>query len=956
MMKKFTIIKVVFLALVMLLVNNLSAQEQANIWYFGENAGVSFSTGDPVALLDGVLNTWEGCSSICTSTGALRFYTDGIEVYQRNHVRMPNGYGLLGDPSSSQSGVIIPKPGSTQLFYIFTIDDVDVNGGTNGLNYTLVDMTVNNFMGDVITTEKNIRLVSPLCEKVTAVGHSNGVDIWVITQKWGTNDFYVFKITTAGVNTEPIISSVGQVIGGDGVDIDVAKGYMKVSPDGKKIAKGNAGLRNLEIFDFNNTTGVVSNVIMDPALGGEPYGIEFSPNGNYLYVQTWKNNPGRALYQYDLKAGSPADIIASRYLVAGGLNGALQLAPDNRIYIANAQTGYLSRINEPNKPGAQCNFQASAVYLEGRNSMWGLPPFIQSFFSFNAGFFNDPPCYGTPTQFFENSSSEPDSVFWDFGNPASGADNYSTEFDPVHLYTGSGFYPVKLTVWISGQSDLASKTLNVTIPPDPNLGPDSFLCEGDDYILDAGPGYDSYFWSTLQTTQSITVQSAGTYWVRVQNGGCMGSDTIYLNAYEKPNVNLGPDQEQCEGTLIELDAGSGFEHYLWSTGDTTQTLVVQTTDDYWVEVTNSLGCPNRDTVLVSFFPKPIANAGPNQTIDQGFTTVLEGSATSGTGNYSFHWEPANMLEQNNIPNPTTKPIITPTIFTLTVTDDLNCISSSDQVLINLTGSSLAAFPFAEPSLFCAGEATYVTSNVTGGGGEYTYSWTSNPPGFTSDQESFTDYPIVNTTYNLEVKDQYNNTFPASVNVEVIQTPPVNLIPDGFVPIAPDTIAVCVRDSVWLDAGLDSDPPTTTYYWTKANTLGRYYLATTNGNWFDIQTHDVQVNYGGETECESFGRVTIFFDFNQCGIGIDETPVNDKAIGLFPNPNNGKFTLVMNEEINDLQVKVFDMKGSLLFEDFLAGKFVNGYTKEFDLKLKDKGIFIVHLGTSDFHLVKKMIVN
>jgi PKD repeat protein len=933
----------------------LNAQEQANYWYFGQNAGIEFSTGDPLPLLDGALNTWEGCSSISTTSGSLRFYTDGITVYDRDHNIMPNGNGLLGDPSSTQSGIVVPHPGDDQLYYIFSIDDVDPSGGEDGLNYSLVNMSLNGFKGDVVANEKNVTLTAPLCEKVTAVGHSNGVDIWVITQIWGTNDFYVYKVTSSGLNVVPIISSVGQVIGGSGADIDVAKGYMKVSPDGATIAKANAGLKSVEIFDFDNTSGVVSNAMIDASLGGEPYGVEFSPDGHFLYINTWKSIPGQILYQYDLHAGGQQEIIDSRIQVASGCNGALQLAPDNRIYVAMAQSQYLSRINKPNEPGSDIDFNYNAVYLDGRNCMWGLPPFIQSFFSFNAGFYNDPPCFGTPTQFYENSSQTPDSVFWDFGNSASGDDNYSTELDPTHDFTSPGLYYVKLTVWIQGEEDIASKLLTVSEPPDVDLGEDTFFCEGDTHILDAGEGYDSYTWSTGETTQTIGVTVAGTYWVEVYDAvGCNNADTLILNAYEKPTIDLGSDMEFCEGTLHEIDAGSGYASYLWSTGDTTQTLVINTTGDYWVEVKNNLGCPNRDTVNITFNAKPVAEAGPTQTIDQGQTTTLDGSASSGTGPYSYLWEPANLLVQNDIPNPQTLEIIQPTIFTLVVSDSKDCVSNSDQVLINLTGSTLSAFPFASPSELCEGEETTITANASGGGGAYTYEWTSEPPGFTSSEASFTDTPPYSRRYNLIVRDQFDNSYSSFVEVNVISLAPIDLVPDNINPIGPDTIAVCVKDSVYLDAGSDDDPPTTTYFWTKSNTLGRYYRASTNGNWIDIQTHEVLVNYGGETGCESKGVITIFFDFNECFIGVDESTVDDNAISLYPNPNTGNFSLTMNREVKNLNVKIFDVNGALLYEDRLSGRYNTGFTRDFSLTLDEQGIFIVHLSTDDFHLVKKMI--
>ncbi len=94
------------------------AQSPVSIWYFGKNAGVDFSSGQPVSITDGQLNTEEGCVTICDNWGMLRFYTDGITVWNNSHKVMPNGTGLLGSPSSTSSGVVIQHPTEKNLYYL----------------------------------------------------------------------------------------------------------------------------------------------------------------------------------------------------------------------------------------------------------------------------------------------------------------------------------------------------------------------------------------------------------------------------------------------------------------------------------------------------------------------------------------------------------------------------------------------------------------------------------------------------------------------------------------------------------------------------------------------------------------------------------------------------------------------------------------------------------------------
>src|SRR6185369_16770394 len=138
------------------------AQAQANIWYFGHYLGLGFNSGTAVPLNDGLTNTIEGVATISNSNGNLLFYTDGITVWNRLHQVMPNGTGLFGDPSSTQSAVIVPKIGDTTRYFVFTVDQI---GGPHGLRYSVVNMTLDNGKGDIET--KNVPLVTNVTEKVT---------------------------------------------------------------------------------------------------------------------------------------------------------------------------------------------------------------------------------------------------------------------------------------------------------------------------------------------------------------------------------------------------------------------------------------------------------------------------------------------------------------------------------------------------------------------------------------------------------------------------------------------------------------------------------------------------------------------------------------------------------------------------------------------------------------------
>lgn len=353
------------------------AQKEANFWYFGRNAGVDFSSGKPVAVTNGALNTDEGCAVISDKDGKLLFYTDGISVWNANHQLMPNGQGLKGNPSSTSSGVAVPKPESPGIYYLFSIAAI---AGEDGLRYSIVDMGRNGGLGDVTDTAKNVPLNTPVTEKLTAVSHRNGKDIWVIAHGWNTDEFIAYLVTEKGLDKTPVISKTGLVHKGGTLN---TQGYMKSNPDGSNIALALEESYEVELFDFDNATGKLSNPItVNFAEGSFPYGIEFSADGSILYVSA--AGPGE-IYQFNLQAGSNEAIQKSMLKIGQTPNkawvGALQLANDGKIYFPIYNTEYLGVIHNPNAFGEDCRYENNYVKLGGKLATLGLPTFTQSFFN-----------------------------------------------------------------------------------------------------------------------------------------------------------------------------------------------------------------------------------------------------------------------------------------------------------------------------------------------------------------------------------------------------------------------------------------------------------------------------------------------------------------------------------------------------------------------------------------------
>ena len=220
------------------------------------------------------------------------------------------------------------------------------------------------------------------------------------------------------------------------------------------------------LYDFNNSTGIVSNertIINDTY----PYGVEFSPNSKVLYLtaSTFDTSDvfiNSNLFQYNLES---SDIVGSRQSISNSDNvaGALQLAIDGKIYRAGYKvfsTGFnLSVISNPNNLGNSSNYSHNSVPLGDGHAQLGLPPFVQSIFKFTFDYENT--CLSDATHFYITSEDPYDTVLWDFGDGQT-----STLEEPYHTYSQSGTFTVKLWFTINGiTQDPLIKQIKISEPP-----------------------------------------------------------------------------------------------------------------------------------------------------------------------------------------------------------------------------------------------------------------------------------------------------------------------------------------------------------------------------------------------------------------------------------------------------------------------------------------------------------
>ncbi|MCX7954046.1 MAG: FG-GAP-like repeat-containing protein [Bacteroidales bacterium] len=297
--------------------------------------------------------------------------------------------------------------------------------------------------------------------------------------------------------------------------------------------------------------------------------------------------------------------------------------------------------------------------------------------------------------------------------------------------------------------------------------------------------------------------------------GCNANDLlayVFLNngGISGQPASANNNSPVCAGQNVQLFASPSGASYQWSGpnnySSSQQNPIITNINSaqagtYTVNVVGS-NCYNKATTTVTLYQTPIVNAGNDQSISYNSSTQLNGSVSGGSGNYTIQWSPSNLLNNANILNPTTVNLTQSQSFILSVTDNSSGCSSSDTVLITITGTALSASIQAANNYVCQGNSIQLTALGTGGTGNYTYQWSSVPSGFSSNSQQVTVSPTANTTYTVSINDGVT-TATASITITVKPLPNVSIT------INPP---YCAYDNIQLFANSNAQ----TYSWTGSN--------------------------------------------------------------------------------------------------------------------------------------------
>jgi|GEM_PF-3222838 len=651
-----------------------AAQKQANIWYF-QNYGLDFNQ-DPPALLTEVAFHQNRAMGIASNVnGELLFYTDNFTVFDRAHNKMANGKNLL-DPNLSgstlQNSLVVPKPGSETIFYVFMVDPWNGTSPQAGLYYFIVDMELNNGMGDVSVRPQ--MLVSSTSNKLGAVLHANRNDVWVTTHIANTNTYKTFLVTADGIST-PITASLGS-------NISSFTAQLKFSPDGTKVASSDDA--NINLFDFDAATGELSNahlLVLPQHLW--PDAVSFSPDGSRLYAAK------QSVVQYDVSSGDISEIKASEKILLGYVNNLFynfQLAPDGKIYITKGggggTSGYLGAITNPNESGSKANAVEKYFYLQGFDSFvnW-TPVFIESYF-LKPDIIVENTCFKDETKLSLSNTRYVQGVKWTLGEGV-----IKTTIDVQHVFSTAKTWDIQAEVDYGTHKVTVKKSVLINVLPEFDLGADRTVCDG--IVLTANvSGKASFLWNTGDTTRTLSPHASGLYAIgaEYQSTGCKFHDEVNLVINETPFVNLGPDTVVCNKPPYVLKSRTQLAdvEYKWNDPAVTgPELTVQNGGFYFLEAKSMAnGCVHRDSVFIALKFGPEPDLGPDRTInlDESFDLDM---TKYGPG--TFLWEDMSTSSWRHVDG--SELAIGPNTLSLSIVRENGCAGNDEMIVtvLNIVG-------------------------------------------------------------------------------------------------------------------------------------------------------------------------------------------------------------------------------------------------------------------------------
>ncbi len=525
-------------------------------WYFGNSRqGLQFSRGtnQPVVLTNQATPFGTGGSAVANDpgNGNLLFYTDGSNVFDACHLRMPNGNGLLANTAANQPTAICKVPGQTTRYFVFTNSADFTTGGT--IQFSVVNTALFGnavfpapALGDVETKNTAVPGLTNRSEGMVVIGHANGEDFWLITHQNGTQNYTVTLINAASFVSGTFNSTS---FNGFGVPTSVAN-FAFHEPTRRLAVSAQDSRTDAIVLTFNPATGILSfdRTIFNSGLATTTnqsiYDMEWSPSGRFLYLSRHGETGVAAnVLQYDyLNTNVTLAPLLSTVFRSYGL----QMALDSSIYhlyqAAAAGPFLVGRLSRTDTVAAGVQY-TSLPFGNTNFAATQFPSFLaRDTVRMRLSFVSTGACQNSPTTFFPSVQPAADSLVWNFGDT-----NFGRGTSPIHTYETAGSFNVRLFAFYRGQVDSVSQAVTINaFPLEITLVSDTTACRSEfppprgtssprQFSVRAqvqGGTPTSIVWSNGDTGPVLTPDSAGYYYVVVTDaGGCTGYAGVNVREY-----------------------------------------------------------------------------------------------------------------------------------------------------------------------------------------------------------------------------------------------------------------------------------------------------------------------------------------------------------------------------------------------------------------------------------------